>query len=76
MAEAAVPPAGRSARRSLCALSLVQVLLDDLDPEDIVSCLLSLLHRVGLSERWSVNYTRSHHFLYFNLKPKLKMNLI
>ena len=38
---------------------LFQVLLNVLDPEDTVSCLLSLLHRVDLSaaERWSVNFT-------------------
>ncbi|XP_075313779.1 HEAT repeat-containing protein 1 [Odontesthes bonariensis] len=36
------------------ALKLLQRLLDVLDPEDTVSCLLSLLHRVDLSdaERW------------------------
>lgn len=39
---------------------LFQVVLDVLDPEDTVSCLLSLLHRVDLSaaEQWSVNFTR------------------
>ncbi|XP_069543811.1 HEAT repeat-containing protein 1 [Brachyistius frenatus] len=36
------------------ALRVLEVLLDVLDPEDTVSCLLSLLHRVDLSgpERW------------------------
>ncbi|XP_026206305.1 HEAT repeat-containing protein 1 isoform X3 [Anabas testudineus] len=36
------------------ALKVLEVLFDVLDPEDIVSCLLSLLHRVDLSvnERW------------------------
>lgn len=34
---------------------LLQVLIDDLDPEDIASSLLTLLHRQELtvSERWS-----------------------
>lgn len=34
---------------------LLQVLIDDLDPEDVVSSLLTLLHRQELtvSERWS-----------------------
>ncbi|XP_073345886.1 HEAT repeat-containing protein 1 isoform X2 [Pagrus major] len=36
------------------ALRILEVVFDVLDPEDIVSCLLSLLHRVDLSaaERW------------------------
>lgn len=39
--------------------AVFQVVLDVLDPEDTVSCLLSLLHRVDLSaaEQWSVNFT-------------------
>lgn len=34
---------------------LLQVLIDDLDPEDVVSSLLTLLHRqeLSVSERWS-----------------------
>lgn len=41
---------------------LFQLLFDILDPEDIVLCLLSLLHRADLSvaELWSVNYTQDH----------------
>uniref|UniRef100_UPI0037E97E07 HEAT repeat-containing protein 1 n=1 Tax=Semicossyphus pulcher TaxID=241346 RepID=UPI0037E97E07 len=33
-------------------LKVLEVLFDVLDPEDIVLCLLSLLHRVDVSERW------------------------
>lgn len=40
-------------------VTVIQVLLDVLEPEDTVSCLLSLLHRVDESgaEHWSVKYT-------------------
>ncbi len=58
---------------SLIFLLLLQVLLDVLDPEDIVSCLLSLLHRADLSdtEHWSVNYSRRPETHTFGLLEDL-----
>nr|XP_046233291.1 HEAT repeat-containing protein 1 isoform X2 [Scatophagus argus] len=47
------------------ALRALEVLFDVLDPEDIVLCLLSLLHRVDLSatERWLPVLTEAVHLL-------------
>lgn len=48
-------PVYRQVRVWLTDSVLLQVLIDDLDPEDVVSSLLTLLHRQELtvSERWS-----------------------
>lgn len=58
------PPTGQLRYCSLCAFMSFQLLYDILDPEHIVTCLLSMLHRPEASaEEWSVKYTK----LGFNL---------
>lgn len=57
-------PSGRLQCCLLFALTSFQLLYDTLDPEHIVSCLLSVLHRAEASaEQWSVKYIK----LGFNL---------